>query len=184
MRFSHESYLTKIAGVLRFLVIRLYYLRKLKAAGLSIVGRKTDFMIRGSGSIQANGRFILSGYNQLYSSGKLVIGKNVSVNEYSRIMSRKSIEIGNNVVIAKFVTILDHDHAYSLQEGNLSFADYVLAPIVIGNNVWLADKVTVMKGVTIGDNVIIGANSVVSKDIPSNCIAAGIPCKVIKRFEE
>ena len=55
-------------------------------------------------------------------------------------------------------------------------------PVVIGNHVWIGMNSVIMKGVTIGDNVIIGANSVVTRDIPSNTIAAGIPCKVIKEI--
>lgn len=52
--------------------------------------------------------------------------------------------------------------------------------IVIGNNVWLGDKVTVLSGVRIGNNVTVAANSVVTKDVPDNCIVAGIPARIIK----
>ena len=55
--------------------------------------------------------------------------------------------------------------------------------IVIGNNVWLGDKVSVLSGVNIGDNVIVGANSVVTKNVPSNCVVAGIPAKIIKKLD-
>ena len=54
--------------------------------------------------------------------------------------------------------------------------------IVIGNNVWLGDKVTILGGVHIGDNVIIGTNSVVTKDIPANAMAAGVPARVLKQI--
>ena len=56
-------------------------------------------------------------------------------------------------------------------------------PVSIGNNVWIGGSVTILPGVTIGDNVTIGAGSVVAKDIPSNSIAVGNPCKVIKKLE-
>ena len=55
-------------------------------------------------------------------------------------------------------------------------------PITIGNDVWLGGNVTILPGVTIGDNVVIGAGSVVTKDIPSNCVAVGNPCKPIKKL--
>ena len=55
-------------------------------------------------------------------------------------------------------------------------------PIKIGNNVWIGGNVIVLPGVNIGDNVVIGAGSVVNKDIPSNSMAVGIPCKVIKKI--
>ena len=55
-------------------------------------------------------------------------------------------------------------------------------PVTIGNNVWIGGSVTIVPGVTIGDNVTIGAGSVVVKDIPSDCVAAGNPCKVIRKI--
>ena len=51
--------------------------------------------------------------------------------------------------------------------------------VVIGNNVWIGDKATILAGVTVGDNVIVGANSVVTKDIPSNTMVAGVPARII-----
>jgi putative thiogalactoside transacetylase len=56
------------------------------------------------------------------------------------------------------------------------------SPIKVGNNVWIGGNVCVMPGVTIGDNVVIGAGSVVNKDIPSNVVAVGNPCKVLKNI--
>ncbi len=55
--------------------------------------------------------------------------------------------------------------------------------VVIGNNVWLGDKVTVLAGVHIGNNVIVAANAVVTKDIPDNCMVAGVPGRIIKTIE-
>ena len=55
-------------------------------------------------------------------------------------------------------------------------------PIKVGNNVWIGAGVTVLPGVTIGDNVTIGAGSIVNRDIPSNCVAAGVPCRVIREL--
>lgn len=57
---------------------------------------------------------------------------------------------------------------------------YCKGPVIIGNNVWIGEKASIMPGVTIGDGVIIAANSVVTKDIPSYSLAAGIPAKIIK----
>jgi acetyltransferase-like isoleucine patch superfamily enzyme len=60
----------------------------------------------------------------------------------------------------------------------------IVGPITVGNNVWIGGGVTVLAGVTIGDNTIIGAGSVVTKDIPSDVIAAGNPCRVIRKITE
>ena len=64
-------------------------------------------------------------------------------------------------------------------------ANYVYGePITVGNNVWFGAGVTVLGGVTIGDNTVIAAGSVVTRDIPANCLAAGVPCRVIREVNE
>lgn len=88
------------------------------------------------------------------------------------------ITIGNNVLFGPRVGLYTSNHAIDpleRQEG----ACYA-KPITIGNNVWVGAGVHINQGVTIGDNVIIGSGSVITKDIPSNVIAAGVPCKVIR----
>ena len=92
------------------------------------------------------------------------------------------IEIGSDVTIAQFVSILDHDHDYVNKYGTLKIEGYTTAPIKIGSNVWISDKVSIIKGVTIGDNVVIAANAVVTTDIPSNSLCGGVPAKIIKRI--
>lgn len=93
------------------------------------------------------------------------------------------IEIGNNVAIAQFVTILDHNHAYTYQDNVMKLDGYDTEPIKIGNNVWIADKCTILKGAHIGDNVIVGAHTLVNKPVPSNCIIAGTPFKIIRELQ-
>lgn len=99
-----------------------------------------------------------------------------------------NITIGDGLLTGRFVFIGDHNH------GKCNSRDEMLIPpfdrklyskgaISIGNNVWLGDKVAVLAGVTIGDGSIIGANSVVAKDIPAYCIAAGNPARIIKELK-
>lgn len=123
---------------------------------------------------------ILQKHSELLVLGDLIIGESLNLNKYSRIVAHKSITIGDNVTIAQFVSILDHDHAYIFIDGKLELSGYNTDSVHIGSNVWIGDKVTITKGVSIGDNVIIGANSMVNKNLPSNCIAAGNPCRVIR----
>lgn len=84
------------------------------------------------------------------------------------------IHIGKNTLISSQVTILSHDHCKRVNNLPL-FAD-----VYIGENCFIAVGSTIMPGVTIGDQVIVGAGSVVTKDVPSNTIVAGIPAKIIK----
>ena len=89
----------------------------------------------------------------------------------------KSIIIGNNVRVGANSLITDTDwHS----DDSRTSPD---KPVVIGDNVWLGYGVKVLKGVTIGENTVIGLGSIVTRDIPANCIAAGNPCKVIKLLE-
>lgn len=121
---------------------------------------------------------------------EIVIGDDVGLSFWGHIAAVSSIRIGNGVLMGSKVTIIDHDHgSYSGQEAS----DPAVAPInrplsarpiVIGDNVWLADGVVVTGGSTIGAGSIIGANAVVSGTIPPNCIAVGIPARPVKRFDQ
>lgn len=105
------------------------------------------------------------------------IGKNVFVNYNCMFLDCNLIEIGDNVLIAPNVQIYAATHPtdYKIRLQDLEYAK----PIKIGYNVWIGGGTIICPNVTIGENTTIGAGSVVVKDIPANCVAAGNPCKVI-----
>ncbi len=86
-------------------------------------------------------------------------------------------------MFAEMVSIRDHDHNFDELDTPVREQGFVGAPVKIGNNVWVGAKATILRGITIGNNVIIGANAVVSKDIPDNSIAVGVPARVIRMRE-
>ncbi len=184
LRFSHNSNFVKLASFARFCTTKAYFRRRFKTHGLSLIGRNCDIGIKKDGLIQFDGRVFLAGFNQLYSSGRLVLGDGITINEYSRIIAHESITIGDNVTIAKFVTVVDHDHSFAIENGNLKLNGYTTAPIRIGSNILIGDKVTILKGVEIGDNVVIACNSVVNRNVPANCLVGGSPARVIRRLNE
>lgn len=147
-----------------------------------MIGRGCGIHIFKNGTIHCKGRVILNDQVMLFAKGQLSIGKRFRCNKFSRIVAHEKIEIGDNVVIGQMVSIVDHDHKYVLENGEMDFQDYETAPIKIGNNVWIADKCTVLKGVTIGNNVVVAANAVIHKDVPSNCIVGGVPFRVLKEL--
>ncbi len=104
----------------------------------------------------------------------------------NHISAIRNITIGNHVLTGSYVLISDNSHGSTgheiLNTPPLDRPLFSKGEVCIGNNVWIGDKVSILAGVHIGNNTIIGANSVVTKDIPENCIAAGIPAKVIKRL--
>ncbi len=104
------------------------------------------------------------------------IGKGVFINAGCRFQDQGGITIGDGALIGHNVVIATLNHAFEPENRG----DMIPAPVVIGKRVWVGSNSTILPGVTIGDNAIIGAGSVVTKDIPANMIAAGNPAKVIK----
>ena len=96
-----------------------------------------------------------------------------------RIRSACSITIGDNCMFGEDTLVTDadwHDHYHRIYPGKE-------LPVVLGNNVWVGTRVTICKGVTIGDNSIIGAGSIVTRDVPPNSIAGGNPARVISQLD-
>lgn len=110
------------------------------------------------------------------------IGENFYSNYNLTILDCAKVKIGDNVMFAPNVSLFTAGHPVHHEPRN-SGLEYAF-PITIGNNVWIGGGVIVNPDVTIGDNVVIGSGSVVTKDIPSNVIAAGNPCKVIRKITE
>lgn len=116
----------------------------------------------------------------------ITISSGVMISDYCHITSIHSVYIGKNAFIGRFVTITDNSH------GELSLSDVAICPmerqllskgpVVIGDRVWVGDKVTILPNVKIGTSAIIGANSVVTHDIPAHSIAVGNPAKVVKQI--
>lgn len=120
-------------------------------------------------------------------SPNLRIGANCSFGEYCHITCVESILIGNNLLTGRWVTITDNSHGETNLE-NLQIAPmnrkvFSPGPVIIGENVWIGDKSTILPNVKIGNGVVIAANSVVTKDVPDFAVVAGIPAIVIKQNE-
>jgi len=106
---------------------------------------------------------------------ELILGHHVSMSS-STVTAFKSVRIGDHVRIGANCVIMDGD--FHLDDPRVGEPQ----PVIIENNVWLGYGVIVKKGVTIGENSVIGTNSIVTHDIPANVIAAGMPAKVIKEL--
>jgi len=116
----------------------------------------------------------------LNKNAEILIGQNVGASG-TIIVSASKIRIGNNVLIGAHCTIVDTDFHNPDPRLRLNSEDIPSRPITIEDNVFLGYNCLVLKGVTIGENSVIGANSVVINNIPKNSIALGNPCKVIIR---
>lgn len=110
------------------------------------------------------------------------IGTNFFANFNLVILDAAQVNIGDNVLIGPNCSFYTSEHPFNIIERNKGME--TARPIRVGSNVWLGGNVTVLPGITIGDNCIIGAGSVVTKDIPSNSVAVGNPCRIIKSAEK
>lgn len=115
---------------------------------------------------------------------EMIIGENCDFGDYIHLTCINKIYIGNNVLTGRWVTISDNSHGHTdketLSKSPKSRNLVSKGTIKIGNNVWIGDKATVLAGVKIGDGAVIGANCVVTKDIPAYSVAVGNPAKLIK----
>jgi len=114
--------------------------------------------------------------------GKLVtIGEGTYINSYLTLVDDYKISIGKNCLFGPNVTISTTGHPVHPDhrvDGMYSF------PVTIGDNVWVGMGTNILPGVTIGENSVIGAGSVVTKDIPANVIAMGVPCRVVREIND
>lgn len=114
----------------------------------------------------------------------IIIGNGCIVGQYNHITAVNAIIIGDNLLTGRFVLISDNNH------GRFDYEELKKSPVnrdiiskgkvIIGNNVWIGDKVSILGGVHIGDGCIIGANSVVTHDIPPYSLAVGNPARIVK----
>lgn len=110
------------------------------------------------------------------------IGENFFMNFNCVILDGAKITFGDNVFIAPNCGFYTAGHPLQVTPRNQGL-EYAY-PIRVGNNVWIGAQVCVLPGVTIGDNCVIGAGSVVTKDIPANSLALGNPCRVVRQLDE
>ena len=118
----------------------------------------------------------------------IFIGEDVQVNDSVHIAAIRSVEIGSRVLIASRVFITDHTHgSYAGEEQDSPLSapasrKLSSAPVRIEDDVWIGENVSVLPGVTIARGAVIGTGSVVTRDVPPFCIAAGVPARVLKRW--
>lgn len=129
---------------------------------------------------KVKGQFIIESPFHCDYGYNIELGENFYMNVNCVILDEAKVTFGNNVFIAPNCAFYTAGHPFDVEQRNkgLEYAK----PITVGNNVWIGGNVVVVPGVTIGDNSVIGAGSVVTTDIPANSLAVGNPCKVIRKI--
>lgn len=174
----------------------MYNRWKFKACGI-IFGKNMNILgnvaITGMGSIRIGENFMMTSGNaanpissnlqgcfHAEKDALVVIGNNVGMSS-TRLWISKELKIGNNVKIGACTLIIDTDtHPMNYITRRSSNEGAKSSPIIIEDDVWIGAHSIILKGVTIGARSVIGAGSVVTKDIPADCVAAGNPCKIIR----
>jgi acetyltransferase-like isoleucine patch superfamily enzyme len=116
------------------------------------------------------------------ASIKIRIGAGTYINRNTMLDASQLLEIGANCAIGPGCYLTDHDHGLEPSLTPLG-QPLISAPTRLGNEVWLGAHVVVLKGVTIGDRAVIGAGSVVTRDVPADAIAVGVPARVVRTRE-
>jgi serine acetyltransferase len=162
------------------LLLSKFYLRNATTGNLVMCRKKPSLHIKGNLQI-GNGTKIWSTVNKtrlaVFEGAELLIGKDSFING-ARIAAKTKISIGDNVHIAPEVVIMDsdfHDKTNLNNEGASS-------AITIKNNVWIATRVTILKGVEIGEGAVVAAGSVVTKNVIPYTLVGGVPAKFIKNI--
>lgn len=169
-----------IRGVIRVMLGK-YYLRKCKTGKLVSVNGKPVIDNRGVMDFGDEVRIwstIIQAKLYTGNKGKLIVGRNSRLNGV-HIDVRELVQIGANVRIAPYTIILDSDF-HDIKD---HFAEGAAKPVIIEDDVWIATRSTILKGVRIGKGSVIAAGAVVTRDIPPYSIAGGVPAKVIKSIE-
>ena len=141
------------------------------------------------GKIELGNSVIIRPSTRVYagnSQSLVSFGDSTEIGEHSTISSNNRIIFENNVLTGPHVFVADHNHAYENPHVPVSKQGVRCNPtdeVIIGEGSWLGTNVVVVGNVHIGKHCVIGANSVVTKDIPDYSVAAGIPAKVIKRYD-
>jgi acetyltransferase-like isoleucine patch superfamily enzyme len=140
--------------------------------------------IDGTGNIRFGKNIDLYGglYLETQEQGYISIGDEVVLSRGVHLVSYASIQIGTGSMIGEYTSVRDANHRIT-SESLIRYAGHTSAPIVIGSNVWIGRGATVLAGVTIGDNAVIGANAVVTKDVPANTLAVGVPARPVKQYK-
>src|SRR5215470_7646241 len=115
-----------------------------------------------------------------YDSGQIEIGSYTFINYGSSIAARASVKIGSSCHLGHYTFVMDNDQHDVLTHNMLPPSE----PVVIEDNVWIGSKVVILPGVRVGSRAVIGAGSIVTRDIPPRCVAAGNPARVLRHLTE
>jgi acetyltransferase-like isoleucine patch superfamily enzyme len=170
----------------RFLRRRLFTAagRRWRTDGLLFLGRGLELEIAPKGRVDF-GRFVWIGDGTKIRchEGRVEIGAKTVIGQECTISAYQHVRIGEQCVIADRAMFIDFDHGVVEVDRPIRQQGIYKRDVVVGSNVWIGYGACILRGVSVGDNSIVGTNSVVTKDVPANAVVAGIPGRVIRMRE-
>jgi len=199
MNFLFYYLLKKIYSIYKLIQLKFWDYKQKEEC---ITGNNTHFLIeskvenlsRNKSRINIGDNCYIRGELIIYPhNGKFTMGNDCYIGEHTRIWSADDITIGDRVLIAHNVNIHDcNDHPIGKNERHKHYMEIITnghpkeidtinsAPIIIGDDVWIGFNSIIFKGVTIGEGAIIGAGTVITKDVPANAVMVGNPARCVK----
>src|SRR4051794_11625883 len=163
---------------------RRLFNRRLHVDGIAFIGPRVTLQIGKRGRIEL-GRWSWLGHGTKIRchEGGVSIGAKTVLGQECTISAYQHVSIGRECVIADRVMMIDFDHGMVEVERPIRLQGIYKRDVRVGNNVWIGYGACILRGVTIGDNAVIGTSAVVTKDVPANAVVAGIPARVIRMRE-
>ncbi len=158
--------------------------RRWRTDGPVFFGRRLELEVGREGTIRF-GRFVWIGDGSKIRchEGEVEIGAKTVIGQECTISAYQRVRIGEQCVIADRAMFIDFDHGVVEVERPIRLQGIYKRDVVVGSNVWIGYGACVLRGVSVGDNAVIGTNSVVTKDVPANAVVAGIPARIIRMRE-
>jgi acetyltransferase-like isoleucine patch superfamily enzyme len=158
--------------------------RRWHTDGLVFLGRGLELEIGRKGRLDL-GRFVWIGDGTKIRchEGRVEIGAKTVMGQECTISAYRRVRIGEQCVIADRAMFIDFDHGVVEVERPIRQQGIYKRDVMVGSNVWIGYGACVLRGVSVGDNSIVGTNSVVTKDVPANAVVAGIPARIIRMRE-
>jgi acetyltransferase-like isoleucine patch superfamily enzyme len=159
--------------------------RRWRTDGMVFLGPGLQLQTGRTGQIRF-GRFVWIGHGSKIRchEGIVEIGPKTVIGQECTISAYQRVSIGQQCVVADRAMFIDFDHNVADSELPIRSQGIYKRDVVVGSNVWIGYGAQILRGVTIGDNAIIGASSVVTRDIPANAVAAGSPARVVRMRPE
>jgi acetyltransferase-like isoleucine patch superfamily enzyme len=152
-----------------------------RSDGLLFLGRRLEIQIARGAEVRF-GRFVWIGDGSKIRchEGEVEIGAKTVIGQECTISAYRRVRIGEQCVIADRAMFIDFDHGVVEVDRPIRVQGIYMRDVEVGSNVWIGYGACILRGVRVGDNAIVGTNSVVTKDVPANAVVAGIPARIIR----